>query len=96
MKNITLIEFLLKYNFKKSKNEMGFFSSNIKIFLSNNESNWIQYGLYDFDSIEEKEKRIINSLNSHLISRNVDYYYYDDTEETFLIFLEDEVTQNNG
>lgn len=95
MKEITLIEFLLNYNFRKPVGENGFSTSIVRIYLDNFPENWIEYGLYDFDNEENKNKRIRDSLNINLITRIVRSYYYDEDEEVFIIFLDEEVKTDN-
>lgn len=91
MDNITLIEFLLKYNFRKPTKEGNGFNTNIvRIYLSEKSlDDWIEFGLYDFDSENNKRNRIKFSLNKNLIERTISYYYYDDEEEVFSIFLKE-------
>ncbi len=90
MENIKLIEFLLNYNFRKpTKEGNGFNTSIIRIYLSDNLDDWIEYGLYDFDSNESKKNRIICSLNKKLINKRIHYYYFDDDDEVFSIFLKE-------
>lgn len=93
MKNITLKEFLLRYNFRRpleTKNNIEVFStSTVKIYKDPEEDidDWIVYGLYDFSSMQKKINRLDTSLDKELLDREVSYYYYDEDEEIFCIFL---------
>lgn len=80
MENVKLIEFLLKYNFRRPTKEGNGFDTNIvRIYLSEkNVDDWIEFGLYDFDSENNKQNRIRFSLNKELIERKISYYYYDE------------------
>lgn len=80
MENVKLIEFLLKYNFRRPTKEGNGFDTNIvRIYLSEkNVDDWIEFGLYDFDSENKKQNRIRFSLNKELIERKISYYYYDE------------------
>lgn len=94
MEEIKLIEFLLNYNFRAETRgkEGGFGTRIVRIYLSeSNLSDWIEYGLYDFDSENSKKQRIAFSLNKELINKKINYYYYDEEEEVFSIFLQEEV-----
>ena len=92
MKSITLKEFLLRYNFRKptEKNDLELFSTNTVRIYKDQESDindWIVYGLYDFSSMQKKIERLDSSLNKELLNREVSYYYFDEDEEIFCIFL---------
>lgn len=93
MENVKLIDFLLKYNFRKpNETGNGFYTKIVRIYLSEvNLDDWIEYGLYDFGGEDSKKNRIIYSLNKNLAERKVSYYCYDELEEVFSIFLEEEV-----
>lgn len=92
MKSITLKEFLLRYNFRKptEKNDLELFSTSTVRIYKDQESDindWIVYGLYDFSSMQKKIERLDSSLNKELLNREVSYYYFDEDEEIFCIFL---------
>lgn len=92
MKNITLKEFLLRYNFRRplEKNNIELFSTSIvRIYKDQDKDidDWIEYGLYDFSSMQKKTERLDSSLNKELLDREVSYYYFDEDEEIFCIFL---------
>ena len=95
MCRMLLKDFLINYNFRKySSDEKVFDTSDVRIYLSEtNFDDWIQFGMYDFDSIKNKVLRIETALNNKILERSVSTYYYDVDDEVFCIVL---LSKNRG
>ncbi|WP_304683165.1 hypothetical protein [uncultured Clostridium sp.] len=90
MEDVNLEEFLLKYDFRKTKEDNIFLTKVIRICLDTlGENDWIYFGIYYFDSEEKIRKRLRLILNEKVLKQNISHYYYDEEKEIFSIYLED-------
>ena len=89
MEEVSLEEFLLKYDFRKTKDNV-FLTRVIRICLDTvGENDWIYFGLYYFDSEENIRKRLRMALNDKVLKQNISNFYYDEDRRIFSIYLED-------
>lgn len=90
MDEVSLEEFLLKYDFRITNDKDVKLTRVIKICLDTvGENDWIYFGLYFFDSEEKIRKRLRMMLNESVLKQNISNYYYDEERGIFSIYLED-------
>jgi hypothetical protein len=89
MEEVSLEEFLLKYDFRKTKDNV-FLTRVIRICLDTpGENDWIYFGIYYFDSEEKIRKRLRLILNEKVLQQKISHFYYDEERAIFSIYLED-------
>ena len=90
MDEVSLEEFLLKYDFRITNDKDIKLTRVIRICLDTvSENDWIYFGLYFFDSEEKIRKRLRMILNESVLKQNIYNYYYDEERGIFSIYLED-------
>lgn len=94
MEKLNLKNFLIRYNFRKAPNEYenaDFLSETIRIYIDDeNEDNWFEFGVYNYDSLEEKIKRLDSALNKELLERQVTLVEYNEDIEKICVVLGEE------
>ena len=94
MEKLNLKNFLIRYNFRKAPNEYenaDFLSETIRIYIDDeNEDNWFEFGVYNYDSLEEKIKRLDSALNKELLDRQVTLVEYNEDIEKICVVLGEE------
>ncbi|MBR0491955.1 MAG: hypothetical protein IJJ82_07950 [Clostridia bacterium] len=82
MEKLNLKNFLIRYNFRKAPDEyegIDYLTDVIRIYLDDeNENNWIELGVYDFDNLEDKIKRLDATLNQDILYRQVTMIEYNE------------------
>lgn len=90
MEEVNLEEFLLKYDFRKTKDNNIFLTRVVRICLDTpGENDWIYFGLFYFDSEENIRRRLRLILNEKMLKQKISHFYYDENREIFSIYLED-------
>lgn len=90
MEDVSLEDFLLKYDFRITKDNNISLTRVIRICLDTpGDNDWIYFGIYYFDSEEKIRKRLRLILNDKILKQKISHYYYDENREIFSIYLED-------
>ena len=95
-----LIDILMKYNFRNYRvdisNDYEYKRNDtytMRIYLDdniNNDSNYVEFGMYDFSSDESKKKKIKKFINEDMLQREVQCIYQDYELNIFCIMLKEE------
>ena len=90
-----LLDVLMKYNFRYYRTDIpsGYEykcedTRIIRIYLD--ENNYIEFGICDYYSDDNKKKTIENFINKDILQKEVSNFYQDYELETFCIVLEGE------
>lgn len=80
MEKLNLKNFLIRYNFRKAPDgpeKIDYLTDVIRIYLDDeDDKNWIEFGVYDFDSLEDKKHRVDSVLSVELLDRQVTMIEY--------------------
>ena len=90
MDEVSLEDFLLKYDFRLTNDKDIQLTRVIRICLDTpGENDWIYFGIYYFDSEEKIRKRLRLILNEKVLQQKISHFYYDEEKAIFSIYLED-------
>lgn len=93
MNEVNLEEFLLRYDFRITKDKNVFTTRVIRICLDTpgekGKNDWIYFGVYYFDSEENIRRRLRLTLNENILKQNISNFFYDEVSGIFSIYLED-------